>query len=122
MPINGGGGSSFKKSTEDSPKGPIKTILMGKIIVDTVLFQATGESEPVLRIESGYLGKPRGPVDPKSEVVIKLKASPKTMKRITNFFLEMFMGIQTTLNSYSWSNSVSSSGSTLINGFGVPSS
>ncbi len=59
--------------------------------MDTALFQAIGESPPVLRTESGGLGKPRGPVVPKSEVVIKRKANPETMKRITNFFLEIFI-------------------------------
>ena len=65
--------------------------MIGKIIVDTALFQAIGESPPVLRTESGGLGKPRGPVDPKSEEVIKRKANPETMKRKTNFVLEMFI-------------------------------
>ena len=54
-----------------------------------VLFQAIGDAVP--RKESGCLGKPRGPVDPKSEVVINIKANPKMMKRITNFFLEIFI-------------------------------
>lgn len=61
------------------------------MIVDTALFQALGESPPVLRTESGDLGKPRGPVVPKSEVVIKRKANPKTRKKRTNFVLEMFI-------------------------------
>ena len=69
--------------------GPIKTALMSTIIVDTALFQAMGESEPVLRTESGAWGKPRGPVVPKSELVIKLKMNPEIMKRMINFFLEM---------------------------------
>ncbi len=64
---------------------------MGKIIVDTALFQAIGESPPVLRTESGGLGNPRGPVVPKSEVVIKRKANPQMMKVIMNFVLEMFI-------------------------------
>lgn len=89
MAINGGGGSSFKKLILDSNKGPIKTILIGARIADTVLFQATGES--INRRESGGLGNPRGPVDPKSEVVIKRKANPEIMKRITNFFLGIFI-------------------------------
>ena len=89
MPTNGGGGSSFKKLTEGKSKGPIKTILIGDRIVDTVLFQATGES--IRRSESGGLGKPLGPVDPKSEVVIKRKINPETMKRTTNFFLEILI-------------------------------
>src|SRR3989344_8992001 len=88
IPINGGGGSSRKKSVE-SNKGPIKTILIGNIIVDTVFFQTIGDAVP--RKESGCLGKPLGPVDPKSEVVIKRKANPEMMKRITNFVLEMFI-------------------------------
>ena len=57
--------------------------------MDTVFFQAIGDAVP--RKESGCLGKPRGPVDPKSVVVIKRKANPEMMKRITNFFLEIFM-------------------------------
>ncbi len=88
MPINGGGGSSRKKLLE-SNKGPIKTIFIGNIIVDTAFFQAMGDAVP--RKESGYLGKPRGPVEPKSEVVINIKANPEIIKQITNFFLEMFI-------------------------------
>ena len=89
MLINGGGGSSFKKLTEGRSRGPIKTILMGNITVDTVLFQVIGDSSNSK--ESGGLGKPRGPVDPKREVVVKRKANPEMMKRITNFFLEIFI-------------------------------
>ncbi|MEI6296905.1 MAG: hypothetical protein WCO84_04650 [bacterium] len=62
---------------------------MGDMIVDTVFFQAIGDA--VLRNESGYLGNPRVPVDPKSEVVIKRKMNPEMMKRATNFFLEIFI-------------------------------
>ena len=62
--------------------------------MDTVRFQAIGELPPVLRTESGGLGKPRGPVDPKSEVVIKRKTNPEMMKRITNFFLEILIPIE----------------------------
>lgn len=51
MPTNGGGGSSFKKFTWGNNKGPIKTIFMGDMMMDTVLFQAIGESSP--RRESG---------------------------------------------------------------------
>ncbi len=91
MEINGGGGSSFKKLMPDSNKGPIKTIFIGKIIVDTVFFQTIGDAVP--RKESGCFGKPRGPVDPKSEVLIKRKENPEMMKRITNFVLEIFMFI-----------------------------
>ncbi|MEK7497065.1 MAG: hypothetical protein AAB657_04165 [Patescibacteria group bacterium] len=91
MPTNGGGGSSFKKLMAGNPNGPIKTTFIGNIIADTVLFQLMGESAPVLRIESGGLGNPRGPVDPKSEEVIKRKTNPKIIKRITNFFLEIFI-------------------------------
>lgn len=89
--MNGGGGSSFKKLTLGRAKGPIKTILIGNMIVDAVLFQAIGDSLPVLRMESGDLGKPRGPVDPKSEVVIKRKTNPKMRKEMTNFVLEIFI-------------------------------
>jgi len=53
MPIKGGGGSSFKKLICGRAKGPIKTILIGNIIVEAALFQVTPESLPVLRIESG---------------------------------------------------------------------
>ena len=61
-------------------------------MLDKVLFQATGESLPVLSIESGGCGKPLGPIVPKREVVIKRKANPEIMKRITNFVLEIFIG------------------------------
>jgi len=63
--------------------------LIGDIIVATVFFQAVGDAVP--RKESGCLGNPRGPVDPKSVVVINIKANPEMMKRITNFFLEIFI-------------------------------
>ena len=89
MATNGGGGSSFKKLIEGNSNGPIKTILIGEMIVDTVLFQAIGDSNN--RRESGGLGNPRGPVDPKSEVVIKRKANPEMIKIITNFVLEIFI-------------------------------
>ena len=59
--------------------------------MDTAFFQAIGESPPVLRIGSGGLGNPRGPVVPKSVVVMKRKANPQMRKRITNFFLEIFI-------------------------------
>ncbi|MDO8619406.1 MAG: hypothetical protein Q7R49_05705, partial [Candidatus Daviesbacteria bacterium] len=78
-----------RKKSVESNKGPIKTIFIGNIIVDTVFFQAIGDA--VSRKESGCLGKPRGPVDPKSEVVIKIKANPEMMKKITNFVLEIFI-------------------------------
>lgn len=65
--------------------------MTGIMIVATTLFHATGESLPVLMTESGALGKPRGPVEPKSEVLTKRKANPQMMKRITNFFLEIFI-------------------------------
>lgn len=54
-----------------------------------VFFQVVGDAVP--RKESGYLGNPRGPVDPKSDVVIKRKTNPEMIKKITNFFLEMFI-------------------------------
>jgi len=91
MEINGGGGSSFKKLICGRAKGPIKTILIGTIILDIARFQAIGESLPVVRTESGALGNPRGPVVPKSVVVTKRKANPQMKKRITNFFLEIPM-------------------------------
>lgn len=59
------------------------------IIVDPICFHATGDAVP--KRGSGYLGKPRGPVDPKREVVTKRKADPKIMKRVTNFLLVIFM-------------------------------
>lgn len=59
--------------------------------MDAALFHATGESLPVLRIESGGFGKPRGPVDPKREVEIKRKANPKIKNKITNLVLEIAM-------------------------------
>lgn len=89
--MNGGGGSSCKKLTCGRATGPIKTILIGVMIADTVLFQAIGESLPVIRTESGDRGNPRGPVDPKSEVVMDRKANPETMKRTTNFLPEISM-------------------------------
>lgn len=89
MPTNGGGGSSFKKFTWGNNKGPIKTIFMGDMMADTVLFHAMGESSP--KRESGGCGKPPNPPDPKSEVVIKRKTNPQIMKRTTNFFLEIFI-------------------------------
>ena len=70
------------------------TIFIGTSIVDTVRFQAMGESPPVLMTESGGCGKPRGPVDPKREVVIKRKVNPEMIKRSTNFFLEIVILIQ----------------------------
>ncbi len=60
------------------------------MIADTVRFQGIGESLPVLRTKSGDLGKPRGPVDPNNEVVMKRKANPEIIKRITNFVLDSF--------------------------------
>ena len=51
--IKRGGGSSCLIDSMRGDTGPIKTILIGNIIVDTVLFQAIGESPPVLRTESG---------------------------------------------------------------------
>ena len=58
----------------------------------TVFFQAVGDAVP--RKESGCLGKPRGPVDPKSEVVTKRKTNPEMRKKITNFVLEMSILIE----------------------------
>lgn len=91
MPINGGGGSSCRMYSMRGETGPIKTILIGNITVDTALFHSIGESPPVLRTESGSWGKPRGPVVPKSEVEMNRKANPETRKRIMNVVLEMFM-------------------------------
>lgn len=69
-------------------------------MVDTVRFQAVGDSEPVRSKESGGFGKPRGPVDPKREVVTNRKTNPLMMKRITNFVLEMVMIGTITLNPF----------------------
>ncbi len=91
MPINGGGGSSCRKLIPGNAIGPIKTILIGNMILDIVLFQAIGESPPVRRTESGAWGNPLTPVVPKREVVINIKANPQIMKIITNFFLEIVM-------------------------------
>jgi hypothetical protein len=85
---NGGGGSSCKKLSKGR-RGAIKTILMGNIIVDTVFFHSTCEFVP--NKESGYFGKPRTPVDPKSEVVINIKEKAEIRKNKTNFFLEIFI-------------------------------
>ena len=79
----------------ESNKGPIKIILIGDIIVDTAFFHAIGDAVP--RKESGCLGKPRGPIDPKSDVVMKRKANPEMMNRITNFFLEIFIYVHPNL-------------------------
>ena len=57
--------------------------------MDTVFFQAIGDAVP--KKESGCLGNTRGPVDPKSVLVINIKANPEMMKRITNFVLEIFI-------------------------------
>lgn len=87
--INGGGGSSFKKLMLGSSKGPIKTTLIGSMIVATFLFQATLDSSP--NKESGGLGNPLGPVVPKSEVVTKRKTNPEIINRMTNFVFEIFI-------------------------------
>jgi hypothetical protein len=72
--------------------GPIKTILIGDIIVETVFFHATGDAVP--KKVSGCLGNPRRPVEPKSEVVINIKANPEMMNIITNFLLEIFIPLE----------------------------
>ena len=61
---SGGGGSG---SLPKNDKGPIKTILIGYKIVDTVLFQATGD--PVPGNHSPFTGKSRTS-GPKSELEI----------------------------------------------------
>ena len=73
----------------ESNKGPIKTIFIGNIIVDTVFFHTIGDAVPSK--ESGCLGKPRGPVDHKSEVVMNIKTNPEMMKVVTNLVLEIFI-------------------------------
>lgn len=89
---NGGGGSgSSPKSSIRGSKGPIKTILIGNRIVDTVLFQAIGDPIPRKDSTFGVGGKTWGPDDPKNVLVIKRKANPKMRKRITNFLLEIFI-------------------------------
>lgn len=60
----GGAGSG---SVNNGGKGPIKTILMGYKIVDTVLFQAIGDSAP--GNHSPFTGKSRTSA-PNSELVI----------------------------------------------------
>lgn len=60
-------------------------------MADAVRFQAIGESLPVLRIESGASGKPRGPVEPKRVEVMAKKAKLQMMKMMTNLVLEMLI-------------------------------
>jgi len=62
------------------------------MIVDTACFHGSGDAVP--RKESGCFGKPRGPVDPKSEVAIKRKTNPEMRKEMTNFILELFIVIE----------------------------
>lgn len=107
MPINGGGGSSRKKSVENN-KGPVTTAFIGNIMVDTVFFHAIGDAVP--RRGSGYFGKPRGPVDPKSEVVINIKTNPEIIKRITNFFLEISILIKPSILHISYKRKIRDSG------------
>lgn len=57
--------------------------------LDIILFHSIGESSPVLRIESGDLGNPLGPVDPRSDVVTKRKVNPKIQKKRMNFVFEI---------------------------------
>ncbi len=59
------------------------------MIVETFLFQAVGDSSS--NKESGGLGNPLGPVVPKREVVMKRKANPQTINRLTNFVFEIFI-------------------------------
>lgn len=89
--MKGGGGSSFKKVTWGRAKGPRRTTLIGSITVDTVRFQAVGESLPVARIESGCFGKPRGPVVPSRVVETKRKTNPKRRKLAMNFLFDIFI-------------------------------
>jgi hypothetical protein len=86
MPIKGGGGSSRKKLSE-SNSGPMSTIFIGAIIFDVVCFQAI--SDAVSRSVSGCFGKPRGPVEPRSDVVMKRKVNPEIIKRMMNFFRDI---------------------------------
>jgi hypothetical protein len=87
--MNGGGGSSCKKSTPGRRSGPMSTTLTGDTIMDAVRFQATDESNP--RRESGGWGNPCTPVDPKIEVVTNRNTNPKIMKRMTNCVREIFI-------------------------------
>ena len=89
IPMNGGGGSSCRKSTPGRRSGPRSTILIGDTITDAVRFQATGESSPSK--ESGCFGNPRTPVDPKIEVVTNRNTNPKIMKRMMNCDREIFI-------------------------------
>jgi hypothetical protein len=52
--------------------------LIGAMAIDTLFFHATGVS--IRRSESGCFGNPRGPVVPRSEVVMKRNTKPKRMK------------------------------------------
>ena len=85
---NGGGGSSLKNSMTGS-MGPIKIILIGNRIVDTVLFHPICASVPSQ--DSPFGGKRWGPDDPKSVLEIKRKANAEMRKKITNLFLEVFI-------------------------------
>ena len=62
-------------------RGPIKTILIGDTSVDTTLLQAPWVSDP--KKDSGGRFK--------IEVVPKIKAKPKTRKRMINAVLEIFI-------------------------------
>ena len=62
-------------------RGPINTILIGDTSVDTALLQVPWVSDP--KKDSG--GRFKIPV------VAKIKAKPKTRKRMTNAVLEIFI-------------------------------
>jgi len=62
-------------------KGPIKMILTGDKMVDTVDCQFTCDAEAI-KYSTGWS---------KSEVVTKRKTIAPMIKKITNFILEVFM-------------------------------
>lgn len=69
--------------------GPINIALTGRMMAAALCFQTLGESYPVLTIASGGFGKPRRPVEPKREVVIKRKTNEPIIKKATNFLLDI---------------------------------
>lgn len=60
-------------------------------MLEAVRFQGICEFSPVLRIESGGLGNPLGPVVPNIDVVIPRKAKPQRINIRINFFLEIII-------------------------------
>ncbi len=89
-PIKGGGGSTSRKLMYGIT-GPSNTILIGNVIDDSTRFHATGESLPVLNIESGGCGNPRGPVVPKRVVETNKNTKPDSRNRTTNCLRDVRM-------------------------------